>query len=70
MCNGLSYTQEIKVDEYILGKGKRSSVGDTSEDRDEERREQGDKRKVCIITIVSWCGCPFLLLFRIKGQTF
>jgi hypothetical protein len=41
--------QGIKMDEYILGKAKKSSFGDTSEEKEEREdgEEEGEKRKVC-----------------------
>ena len=42
--------QGIKMDEYILGKAKKSSLGDTNSEEKEEREdgeEEGEKRKVC-----------------------
>ena len=37
------------MDEYILGKAKKSSFGDTSEEKEEREdgEEEGEKRKVC-----------------------
>lgn len=44
--------QEVKLDEYILGRAKKSKVGDTAEEegKEEEEREregEGKSQKVC-----------------------
>ena len=40
--------QEVKLDEYILGRAKKSKVGDTAEEEEEREREGEDKsQKVC-----------------------
>lgn len=43
--------QEVKVDEYILGRAKKSKVGDTAEEEgkeeDREGEGEGKSQKVC-----------------------
>ena len=62
------------MDEYILGKARKSSLGDTNSEEKEEREdgeEEGEKRKVCshlsfILCIVSLL-CSFFLFWAIKS---
>ena len=58
--------QGIKMDEYILGKAKKSSLGDTNSEEKEEREdgeEEGEKRKVCSHLSFILCIVSLFMLF-------
>ena len=55
--------QGIKMDEYILGKARKSSLGDTNSEEKEEREDGEEKRKVCSHLSFILCIVSLFMLF-------